>query len=428
MRKLINKHIAISFTLALSVLAITLLSGCNGYEPEIQIDLPVFQRPPQHVGQVTPAERPITVSSIQISVEETIMPSRTRFIPVVTVYPEDAADVSYTLTSTDERIVRPARGAWMAFDTGRVELVATAANGVSTRLVLNVIQPVESIALANPEITMGLGETVALRYTVLPVDAADRSVTFFAHHESIATVSPLGAVTAINKGETTVDIISACGRITVTVNITVVVPVEEITLSVARSNLAVGDQLDIGITIYPGGAEDIEISLRASNANVTISDNVITAASTGTVTITASAPNGVSASIEINVVDLEQFARDILRLTNEIRFHYNLLGFTQNDALTAAAVLRARESSTVFSHIRPDGRGPFTAFEETGVVFARAAENLAAGQTAPEQAINGWMNSDGHRANIVHADLRQMGVAVFMTDAGRIYWVQMFTD
>ena len=428
MRKLFNKYFPISFTFALSLIIITLLSGCSGHEPTSQVELPAFQRPPHHTEPITLPERPVTVSSIEITVEETTMTSSTRFFPIVTVYPENAVDTSYTLRSSDENIVRPARGAWAAFEPGRVELIATAANGVSTRVVLNVVRPVTGLRLENNNIVMGVGETVALRYTVMPPDAADRSVTFFAHHESIATVSDQGAVTAVNKGETTVDIISSCGRITTTAQITVVVPVEEITITLSRTNLAIGDRVDVEIEVYPEGAEDIEISLRVNNAHVTIADYVITAVSSGTATLTASAPNGVTASIELNVVDLAEFARDILLLTNEIRFAYNLLGFTQNNALTAAAVIRARESSTVFSHIRPDGRGPFTALDETGAVFTRAAENLAAGQTTPQQAVSGWMNSDGHRGNILHADLRQMGVAVFMTEAGRLYWVQMFTD
>ena len=424
MRKLLKLPLLI----ALLLTVITVVAGCSAGETQVQTDMPVIERPPIHVEPAQPPVRPITVSSIEIIVEETTMPTNTRFVPVVVVYPEDAEDISYTLHSTDERIARPGRGAWVTFEAGRVELVATAANGVTGRLILNVTLPVTAIELETDNITLGLGASGALRYTVLPLDATDRSVTFVSRDENIVTVSPRGVIAAVGIGETSVDIISSCGIVTATAEITVVVPVEEVTLLIARSNLAVGDMLYVEITVYPENAGDIDISLTASNANVSISNSRITAVSAGAVTITASAPNGVYAVFEMNIVDLEEFAREILRLTNEIRFDYNLLGFTQNDALTAAAVVRAHESSVVFSHTRPDGRGPFTAFTESGVIFARAAENLAAGQTTPEMAVNGWMNSPGHRANIVNADLYQMGVAVIMNDAGRLYWVQTFTD
>ena len=428
MRKLSRKSFVYAFVLVLSLIIIALVSGCGVQDQEPQIELPVFERPPQQIVIVEPPQRPVTVSSIEIIVEQTTMLAGTRFVPIVNVYPEDAEDRSYTLRSGDERLMRPARGAWMTFAPGRAELIATAAGGVSARLVITITQPVESISLETEDITIGVGETLPLVYTVLPENAADRSVRFVSSDESVVTVSQSGVITAVSKGEAAVDVITSCGNFVATAEITVVVPVEIVTLTIARSHLAIGDSLDVDIAVYPEEAAEIEISLTASNANISISDNTITGVSAGPVTITASAPNGVYAEFEMFVVDLEFFAREVLRLTNEIRFNYNLLGFGQNAALTAAAEVRARESAVVFSHTRPDGRGPFTAFTENDVIFTRAAENLAAGQTTPEQAVNGWMNSPGHRANIVNADLAQLGVAVYMTDAGRLYWVQTFTD
>jgi uncharacterized protein YkwD len=88
--------------------------------------------------------------------------------------------------------------------------------------------------------------------------------------------------------------------------------------------------------------------------------------------------------------------------------------------------VRAEELIQSFSHTRPDGTSCFTAFDEFGVDYRAAGENIAAGQKTPEDVVNSWMNSSGHRANILSENFTAIGVGVAEDVNGTLYWVQMF--
>ena len=111
----------------------------------------------------------------------------------------------------------------------------------------------------------------------------------------------------------------------------------------------------------------------------------------------------------------------ILRLVNEERAAEGLAPMTTSDAINKAAQVRAEELQELFEHTRPDGSTCFTALDEAGVRYWTAGENIAAGTSAPEGAMNMWMNSEGHRANILNENFDTIGVG----RAGN-YWVQMF--
>ena len=98
--------------------------------------------------------------------------------------------------------------------------------------------------------------------------------------------------------------------------------------------------------------------------------------------------------------------------------------------LTDVALLRAREirEPNQFSHTRPDGREFFTAFTDIGLERRFAGENLAEGHTSPAEVVQAWMNSPGHRENILNDDFGNLGVGITISNNGTIYWVQMFMD
>ena len=74
-----------------------------------------------------------------------------------------------------------------------------------------------------------------------------------------------------------------------------------------------------------------------------------------------------------------------------------------------------------------DGSSFATALKEQNVSYRSAGENIAWGQKTPEQVMEAWMNSDGHRANILNAKFTKIGVGQYRDAAGRNYWVQLFT-
>ena len=88
-----------------------------------------------------------------------------------------------------------------------------------------------------------------------------------------------------------------------------------------------------------------------------------------------------------------------------------------------AADIRAKEVTLKFSHERPDGTMCFTAFEEIGVSYYSAGENIAKGYGTPEIVMNAWMNSPGHKANILNPNFTHIIVGY---DEDSNSWVQFF--
>lgn len=98
--------------------------------------------------------------------------------------------------------------------------------------------------------------------------------------------------------------------------------------------------------------------------------------------------------------------------------------------LTLAANIRAKEIYQSFSHTRPNGTSCFTVYNEVGYSYMAAGENIAAGYTSPESVMEGWINSPGHRANILNASFNKIGVACYEVPNSiyRYHWVQLFSD
>ena len=124
---------------------------------------------------------------------------------------------------------------------------------------------------------------------------------------------------------------------------------------------------------------------------------------------------------------VSSYAQQILNLVNEERAKAGLSPVSLDLNITAAANIRAKEIVTNFSHTRPNGTSFSTVLKEQGISYRGSGKNIAWGQKSPEQVMNGWMNSDGHRANILNADFQNLGVGHYQDENGVNYWVQLFT-
>lgn len=120
-------------------------------------------------------------------------------------------------------------------------------------------------------------------------------------------------------------------------------------------------------------------------------------------------------------------AKEILRLVNEQRSRNGLAALTLSDRLCELATLKAEDmaANNYFDHTSPTYGTPFDMLKQFGVPYRSAGENIAAGQRTPEEVMNAWMNSAGHRANILNAGYTELGVGVAMGQRG-VYWVQLF--
>ena len=106
-----------------------------------------------------------------------------------------------------------------------------------------------------------------------------------------------------------------------------------------------------------------------------------------------------------------------------------------DETVTTAAMTRSKEIEKSFSHTRLDGRGFGTAITDLGITYRGAGEiptlvtNTAKvwGQKTPEAVMNAWMNSEGHRANILNPNFKKIGVGYRTNSQGTTYWTQLFT-
>ena len=120
--------------------------------------------------------------------------------------------------------------------------------------------------------------------------------------------------------------------------------------------------------------------------------------------------------------DCEAYAWEVLRLTNAQRVAAGLAPLSTFSTLQQAATVRVEELPLVMDHVRPDGRSCFTVLDDFGLDNrAAGAENIAWGQTSPEEVVTAWMNSPGHRANILFGSLVHGGMAYRLD-----YWEQLF--
>lgn len=123
--------------------------------------------------------------------------------------------------------------------------------------------------------------------------------------------------------------------------------------------------------------------------------------------------------------DAAEYAEQVAILVNKERAAYGLQPLKVSPKLSEAANIRAGELKTSFSHTRPDGTSCFTAMDELGITYRAAAENIAYGQRNPESVMNAWMNSSGHRANILSDKMEYIGIGAVYRE-GVWYWSQFF--
>lgn len=121
----------------------------------------------------------------------------------------------------------------------------------------------------------------------------------------------------------------------------------------------------------------------------------------------------------------ENFAVEVLNLVNAERAKVGAPPLKLAADLQQASAIRAREIIQTFSHTRPDGSSCFTVIQKRG---RTCGENIAAGHASAAETVEQWMNSDGHRENILNPAFRELGVGYAYEDYSTYhhYWVQLF--
>lgn len=126
--------------------------------------------------------------------------------------------------------------------------------------------------------------------------------------------------------------------------------------------------------------------------------------------------------------DTRAFEREVIRLVNVERAKVGLKPLSENVKLSKVARIKSQDmiNKKYFSHYSPTYGSPFDMMKKFGIRFRAAGENIAMGQKTPKEVMNAWMNSAGHRRNILNPNFTQIGVGVAKDSKGRLYWTQMF--
>ena len=119
------------------------------------------------------------------------------------------------------------------------------------------------------------------------------------------------------------------------------------------------------------------------------------------------------------------YEQEVVRLVNAERASYGLPALSIRADLCQYARVKSQDmhDSGYFSHTSPNYGSPFDMMKSFGITYSHAGENIAMGHSTPEAVVSSWMNSEGHRANILSASYTELGVG-YVADGG--YWTQWF--
>ena len=123
--------------------------------------------------------------------------------------------------------------------------------------------------------------------------------------------------------------------------------------------------------------------------------------------------------------EIEHYAEGTLELVNEARAEEGLPALTLDPDLVEAAEIRARELCEIYSHTRPDGRRGSTVIDDLDIPCTVSAENIAMGSSTSIN-IQVWLDSPGHKKQMMGERYQTYGAALIQTETGRTYAIQIF--
>lgn len=133
---------------------------------------------------------------------------------------------------------------------------------------------------------------------------------------------------------------------------------------------------------------------------------------------------GVASSTAIDKIDAAAYAKEVIEFTNKERKKVGASLLKIDDDLMKAAQTRAKELVENYSHTRPNGDPSTDMVVNAG--YSKAGENAARYQTSAQNVVTAWMNSRGHKANLLRSSFTHIGVGCYQTPDGTLYWVQLF--
>jgi uncharacterized YkwD family protein len=133
----------------------------------------------------------------------------------------------------------------------------------------------------------------------------------------------------------------------------------------------------------------------------------------------------VQSTPEQTTSTLSAYEQKVVDLTNQERAKNGLAALKVDTTLSKMAREKSRDMSVnnYFSHTSPTYGSPFDMMKQYGITYRAAGENIAMGQRTPDEVVQAWMNSEGHRKNILNSNFTHIGVGHV---ASGNYWTQEF--
>jgi uncharacterized YkwD family protein len=147
-------------------------------------------------------------------------------------------------------------------------------------------------------------------------------------------------------------------------------------------------------------------------------------------TTTTTPAKPVDTAPTASVSGLSAIETEVVRLVNIERQKEGLQPLVASTELSNVARKKSEDMAlkNYFSHTSPTYGSPFDMMKSFGISYRTAGENIAKGQLTAQSVVNAWMNSSGHRANIMNPSFNKIGVGHFKSSNGTNYWTQMFTN
>ncbi|MCC0672307.1 sporulation protein [Clostridioides sp. ES-S-0145-01] len=122
------------------------------------------------------------------------------------------------------------------------------------------------------------------------------------------------------------------------------------------------------------------------------------------------------------------YQKEVVDLVNVERSKAGLNPLTLDADVSNVATKKSQDmiDNNYFAHNSPTYGSPFDMLKKFGISYKTAGENIAMGQKTPKEVVNAWMNSEGHRKNILNPNYSKIGVGVAQKSSGSIYWTQIF--